>query len=133
MSTQRYVLRFGAAIADKPIIYRLVKDYDLVINILRADVNPQKEGTMVLAITGEDRDRGVAYLESRGVEVRPLVEAIRRSDERCTMCGACTDVCPSGALYAERPSFEVHFDHEKCVVCRVCTMACPVKAMEVNF
>jgi len=132
-TTQRVYLHFGADIADRPIIYRLVKDYDLVINILRANVNPQKEGTMVMAISGENCDEGIQYLKDRGVTVYPLTEAIRRSDYRCTMCGACTDICPTGALSIERPSMEVLFDQEKCVVCQACTTACPVRAMEVNF
>jgi len=133
MPTRRFVLRFGAAIADKPVIYRLVKDYDLVVNILRANVSPQKEGTMVLAVTGDRCDDGVAYLKGRGVEVQPLDQAIRRADYRCTMCGACTAVCPTGALRIERPSMKVVFDQDQCVVCQICTLACPVRAMEVNF
>ncbi len=133
MSTKRIVLRFGASIADKPIIYKLVKDYDLVINILRANVNPQKEGTMVLAVTGENVDEGIAYLAERGVDVQSLDQGIRRSDYRCTMCGACTAICPTGALHMERPSMRVLFDEAKCVVCNICIVACPTRAMEVNF
>ncbi len=38
-------------------IYRLVKDFDLVINIVKANVNPQKEGTMVLEVEGEQSAR----------------------------------------------------------------------------
>lgn len=133
VATRRIVLRFGAGISDKPIIYRLVKDYDLVVNILRANVNPQKEGVMVLAVTGEKCDQGVKYLEDRGVEVQALDQAIRRNEYRCTMCGACTAVCPTGALHVVRPSAEVHFDEDKCVVCQLCTLACPMKAMEVRF
>lgn len=130
---RRVVLRFGASIADKPIIYRLVKDYDLVVNILRANVNPQREGTMVLSMSGKNCDAGIDYLKERGVSVRPLEQAIRRLDYRCTMCGACTAICPTGALYLERPGMEVLFDHDQCVVCGLCTTACPVKAMEASF
>lgn len=133
MATQRIVLRFDAANSDKPIIYRLVKDYDLVVNILRANVNPQKEGSMVLAVTGENCEEGIEYLKGRGVEVQSLDQAIRRSEYRCTMCGACTAICPTGALHVVRPGAEVAFDEEKCVVCQICTVACPVKAMEVRF
>ncbi len=44
MSPKRIVLRFGTDISVKPIVYRLVKDFDLVVNIVKADVNPQKRG-----------------------------------------------------------------------------------------
>jgi hypothetical protein len=39
----RIVLYFYAAQSEQPIIYRLVKEYDLVVNILKANINPQKD------------------------------------------------------------------------------------------
>lgn len=53
---ERIVCYFSAAQSEQPIIYRLVKDYDLVINILKADINPQKEGYLVVEVEGE-RDK----------------------------------------------------------------------------
>jgi ferredoxin len=133
MSPKRIVLRFDATIADQPIIYRLVSDYGLVVNILKANVNPQKEGTMVMEITGEKNKEGLEYLRQQGVQVHTLTENITRNEKHCTSCGACTAICPSGALYLERPSMDVHFDSDQCVVCHLCTKICPVKAMEVRF
>lgn len=133
MSPKRIVLRFDATIADKPIIYRLVSDYNLVINILKANVNPQKEGTLIMEVTGERYDEGMEYLRQQGVRVHTLTENITRNEEKCTSCGACTAICPSGALYLERPSMEVQFDSDQCVVCHLCIKVCPVKAMEVHF
>ncbi|RDV81766.1 NIL domain-containing protein [Ammonifex thiophilus] len=133
MPPSKVVLRFPAAIADKPIIYRLVKDYDLMINILKANINPHKEGMMVLEVTGEKVEDGLDYLRRQGVAVQPLTEEIIRNEERCTHCGACTAICPTGALYFERPSMLVRFDGEACVVCQLCVRACPMKAMEVRF
>ncbi|MEW6274459.1 MAG: NIL domain-containing protein [Bacillota bacterium] len=133
MAPKRIFLRFSADKSDQPIIYRLVKDYDLIINILKANVNPQKEGTMVLEITGERYNEGLDYLRRQGVTVQPLIEGITRNEERCTMCGACTAICPTGALYMERPGMEVHFKEDNCIVCQLCTKACPMRAMEVQF
>lgn len=133
MSPKKVVLRFGASISDKPMIYRLVKDYDLVINIIKANVNPQKEGTMVLEITGERYADGLDFLQDQGVNVQYLTEEINRNEHICTSCGACTAICPSGALYIDRPSMEVRFDSDNCVICHLCVRACPVRAMEVSF
>lgn len=133
MSPKKVVLRFGPDISDKPIIYRLVKDYDLLINIVKANVNPQKEGTMVLDITGEQIESGMNYLREIGVQVQDLTREIVRDEERCTMCGACTAICPTGALFMERPSMEVSFDGDKCVVCQLCLKICPARAMEVRL
>lgn len=133
MSPRKIVLRFGPEISDKPIIYRLVKDYDLIINILKANVNPQKEGIMVLEITGEKYEEGLKYLREQGVSVQALVHEVVRNEERCTMCGACTVLCPTGALYIERPGMEVRFESDNCVVCQLCVRVCPVRAMEVKL
>ena len=131
-SKKRIVLRFDANIADKPIIYRLVSDYDLVVNILKANVNHQKEGTMVMELTGEKYNEGLNYLTNEGVRVHTLTEDIIHNEEVCTSCGACTAICPSGALYLERPSMQVRFNTDKCLVCHICVRVCPVKAMEAS-
>ena len=133
MAPKKIVLRFGPDISDKPIIYKLVKDYDLVVNIVKANVNPQKEGTMVLEITGGQVEGGMSYLRGEGVNVQSLTQDIVRDEEKCIMCGGCTAICPTGALFMERPSMEVKFDGDSCVVCQLCLKICPVRAMEVKI
>ncbi len=133
MSPKKIVLRFGPDISDRPIIYRLVKDYDLMVNIVKANVNPQKEGLMVLELTGEQYDDGMEYLRNTGVSVQAMTQEITRNDEKCNMCGACTAICPTGALYINRPSMEVHFNMDNCVVCQLCVKVCPLKAMELRL
>ncbi|MHB1406785.1 MAG: NIL domain-containing protein [Desulfitobacteriaceae bacterium] len=133
MSPKRIVLRFGTDISVKPIVYRLVKDYDLVVNIVKADVNPQKEGTMVLEVIGDQSEQGLDYLREIGVSVQNLNQEIIRNDDKCVMCGACTAICPTGALYLERNSMEVKFDGDNCVVCQLCVKVCPMRAMEVRL
>lgn len=133
MSPKKIVLRFSANISDKPIIYNLVKDYNLIFNIIKAHVNPQKEGTMVLELYGEKYEEGLEYLEGQGVKIQPLTEEVTRNENRCTSCGACTAICPTGALHLERPSMEVRFDSDSCVLCQLCLKVCPVRAMEVRF
>lgn len=133
MPSRRIVLRFDASIVDKPVIYRLVKDYDLVFNILKANVSPQMQGTLVMELSGDRFQEGLDYLSASGVMVEPLGEQIVRNLDKCTSCGACTAICPTGALYLNRPSMEVAFKDELCVVCQLCTRACPLKAMEVRF
>ena len=133
MSLKRIVLRFGTDISVKPIVYRLVKDYDLVVNIVKADVNPQKEGTMILEVTGDQSEEGLSYLRNIGVSVQALNQEIVRNEEKCVMCGACTGICPTSALYMERPSMEVRFDGDQCVFCQLCVKVCPMRAMEVRL
>ena len=48
--TKKIVLRFPQNLVDQPIICRLVKDFDLEFNILRASVTPEEEGLLVLEL-----------------------------------------------------------------------------------
>ena len=115
-------------------IYQLVKQYDIEFNILKADILPQREGVMILELKGvKDKvKKALDYLKSFGVQAERLAAAINRDDEKCFQCGACTGVCPVGALAIKRPEMEVIFDPEKCTGCSLCVPICPVRAMEVS-
>ena len=67
----RIVCYFSAAQSEQPIIYRLVKSFDLVVNILKADINPQKEGYLVVELEGtkEKYHEGIDFLKNLGVIV----------------------------------------------------------------
>jgi len=45
MHAEMLVLRFSEGVVDQPIIYRLVKDYDLEFNLLKATIYPGKRGS----------------------------------------------------------------------------------------
>jgi L-aspartate semialdehyde sulfurtransferase ferredoxin len=128
------ILRFPATEVEKPIVCNLVKDYDLIFNILNAAVLPRKEGVMVLELTGTRKNfkDGVQYLRNQGVQVENASQEIKRIKKKCTHCGACTAVCPTGALFIQRPEMTVEFDQEKCSVCELCVPACPTRAIETR-
>lgn len=132
MSPKKIVLRFSAATSDKPVIYNLVKDYDLIVNIVSAKINAHREGTLVLELTGDKYEQGIEFLRKQNITVQPLAQEVVRNEERCTQCGACTAYCPSGALSMQRPAMEVTFNGDDCLVCLLCVKACPVHAMEVR-
>ncbi len=134
MPTRIYILRFPKETSNEPVIFQLVKQYDVEFNILKADILPQREGVMILELKGaKDKvNTGLAYLKSFGVKVQRLAAAINRDDKKCFQCGACTGICPVGALYIKRPGMEVLFDPDKCTGCSLCVSICPVRAMEVS-
>ncbi len=135
MYNRIYLLRFPKETSNDPVVYRLVKQYDVEVNILKADILPQREGLMILELKGP-RDHvknGLTYLADLGVKVERLAASIRRDDEKCFQCGACTGVCPVGALSLHRPDMAVIFDPEKCTGCSQCVPICPVRAMEVSW
>lgn len=135
MVTKKIVLHFPRRLVDQPIVYQLVKDYDLSFNILKALVTPQEEGLMVLELKGNNDqfEKGVAYLESCGVRIQPLSQDIIRNSTRCTDCGVCVPICPAGALVVDQKSRKVLFYDNKCIACELCIKICPTRAMEVHF
>jgi len=133
--TRIYVLRFPKDITDQPIICKLVKQFDVEFNILKATILPQHEGVMVLELMGHKANikKGLAFLRDLGVKADRLATSIRRDDDRCFQCGACTGICPTGALALRRSDMAVLFDADKCSGCGLCVTLCPVRAMEVSL
>lgn len=134
---KRIVLRFPRRLVEQPIIYRLVKDYNLEFNILKASITtePVEEGLMVLELKGEqtEYDNGINFLVKIGVKVQSLSQDVTRNEERCTHCGACITICPPSAFELDPKTRQVKFINEKCVACGLCIKACPPRAMEVHF
>jgi len=135
MISKRIVLHFPHRLVDQPIIYKLVKDFDLTFNILKAYVTPQEEGLMVLELSGEDNNfnKSMEYLESCGLKIQPLSEDIIRNETKCTDCGVCVPICPVGALEVDPITRKVNFYDNKCIACELCVKVCPTRAMEVHF
>jgi ferredoxin len=129
------LLTFPPGDIGKPITYHLVKDYDLWVNILHAEIAATKTGKLVLDIEGEEDniDRAVIFLGEQGVKFRLLNGSVALSEEKCIHCGACTSVCPSGSLYMEKPAWTLVFLKDKCYACQLCVKACPVRAITVTI
>ena len=134
MYSKILILRFPKTEVEKPIVCYLVKDYNLTFNILNASVLPRKEGIMVLELTGTRKNfqEGVKYLRDRGVHVQNASQEVKRITKQCTHCGACTAVCPTGALSVIRPEMKVAFNQKKCSICELCVPACPTRAMQIR-
>lgn len=132
---RKVVLHFPHEQVDKPIVSRLVKDFDMDFNILKAQITPREEGLLVLELIGEEENfnRSISYLEGQQLTIEPLSQDIKRNEDRCTHCGACTGICPSEALIIDRKTMEVLFDEEACVACELCVRICPPRAMEVHY
>lgn len=135
MVAQKIVLKYPLSLVDRPIVCQLARQYDLEFNILRASFGPSEEGLLVLEIKGTESAcrAGLKYLTEMGLDVQPLSRDILRNEARCTDCGACVSVCPSGALVMDRRTMEVVFENDKCIACELCIRACPIRAMDLHF
>jgi len=136
MASRKIVLIFPKNKIDKPIVYHLIKDYNLTFNIMKASITPDQEGHMVLELDGDNPEieKGIKYLKDQGLEIQPLSKDIKVNWDECVQCGACVSICPTAALYIkDRKTMEVAFDAEKCIACELCVDPCPPKAIEVHF
>ncbi len=135
MISKRIVLHFPHKLVDQPIICKLVKDFDLEFNILKAYVTPKEEGLLVLELSGKDEsyNNGIEYLKKCGLRIQPLSQDIIRDEARCNDCGVCVPICPTGALVVEPLTRKVNFYDNKCIACELCIKACPLRAMIIHF
>ena len=70
----RVRLTFPPSLIQEPILYHLVKDFDIVINIRRADVK-EDYGWVALELEAKDErilEQGVTWLKAKGVVVDPI-------------------------------------------------------------
>jgi ferredoxin len=133
MTTKKFLLTFTPENVSEPVTYRLVKEFDIMVNILRAEVD-EAGGRLMVALEGSGMqiDRAVKYLEDSHVQVQELKEFIRKDDARCTNCGACISICPVKAFQMEARTWKVAFLNEKCIACGMCVDACPPGAIRLR-
>lgn len=133
MATKRLVIDFPPHLIDQPVTYQLITEYQLKVNILRANITPREWGRLVIEASGKakDLDAGLKYASDLGVEIKPLAHEVRWREDRCIECTACVSICPTGALSVSRLEMRVTFDHEKCIACELCVPTCPYEAMAI--
>jgi ferredoxin len=134
MVKKKFMLGFTPDLVNEPIVYRLVKDYDLKINILRAEVR-EMGGRLLMEVEGKAANikEAVRFLNETRVDVQELATYVEKNEERCTHCGMCVSICPVEALIMEKPAWKVRYDAERCIACGMCIDACPPGAMKFRI
>ena len=127
------ILKFSKTTWNKPVIYGLSQNTDLVFNILEAKVLPRQEAYVIMGLEGSEDDfnKGMDYLRSANVVIEEVPENIQRDDDSCVHCGACTAVCPTDALVVEGDDKKVILNHDKCIACGNCVKVCTVQCIEL--
>ena len=134
MKQMKVVLNFPENVVEDPVTYHLIVDHGVQVNILRASIDPGKQGIMVVELRGDENQisQGLNYLERVGVQVEPLAEEIRHLEDQCASCTACLPHCPTQALEVDRESWYVSFEPEKCILCLSCLEVCIYRAISVK-
>ena len=75
MSHARLHLTFPEHLISEPVIYRVGKDFDLVTNIRRANIE-DRVGWVILEVEGSEQAiaDAVAWLEGQGVQVDRIAD-----------------------------------------------------------
>ena len=135
MNTIKASLGFDETTVGRPIITELVRDFGLVVNILQAEISTGKRGRSVVDMTGDEQQlkKALSYLEECGVSVSLFTTRIIHNDKKCVDCGACTSVCPNGALHIGEPDWTLMYEADRCVRCRQCVPACPMRAIDTSL
>jgi len=134
--TRKLLLYFPKSETDKPIVYQLVKDYNLMVNIYRAKVSPEEYGYLVLDVSGlpDDIDRAIEFLETFNVSISDTDRGLSWDEEKCTSCGICLTHCPTHALHiVDAKTRRVGFDVGLCIDCLSCIKNCPFGACSSIF
>ncbi len=134
--TKKMMLYFPKCEVETPIIYYLVKDHDLMVNVFRAKVTPEEEGYLVLDVTGTEEDikKGMDFVKTFGVTINYTNKGVIRKENRCTHCGVCITFCPTKALQiTNMATREVVYNSDDCIECLACTRVCPFNACVSTF
>jgi ABC-type methionine transport system ATPase subunit len=73
MSTRKVMLKYPEDLIKEPVLFEMAKKFDVMPNIRRARVT-DTVGEIVLELQGpaDELERGIRFMEERGVIVEPL-------------------------------------------------------------
>lgn len=135
MAKKRLVLTFPPEVVERPVVAMLVRDYDVITNILRAEIHEGEIGRMLVELEGDAKKirSGIEHLRDAGLTVEEAIKDIELDEEACTSCGSCTAVCLPKALKVAAPEWEMRLNKSKCILCGLCVDACPLQLIKVKF
>lgn len=134
MNKVKLLLMFPKKLTAEPITYNLVKKYDLMINILKAQVDYNIEGKLLIELEGTEKNikNAIAYLKDLDIKVKKDGTSTFIDFDKCVGCGACVAACEVGALYLDEAD-KLVFDGSKCLECMLCIKACPQRIIRNLF
>lgn len=132
MAELKIEIHFPRVRVEEPIICNLIRNSNVELNILKAQVTPNEEGVILVSLDGPQDaiNAALKYLDDKGLKVQKSKLGIAWQEERCTDCGACLAHCPTKALAKEEETHKIEFDNDKCIACELCLSVCPYHAVE---
>jgi len=132
---KKYIFTFPPEILGLFVFNTLVKSFDFWFNVIRAKIEPEMGGKLILEFSGEEENikNGIEASRKSGVLVSPLEDELVWIRDLCEDCGACISACPYQAISMDRENFQLNIDFKKCVACGKCADVCPVDAISFSF
>ena len=126
----KIMLSFTQDATGKPMAMELIKTYNLDFNILKAMVDDNVKGTLLLEVIGAEADinSGINFLRENRIGVKVIQSVVYVDEKDCVDCGACTAVCTVNALEMNE-NWELVHHQDKCLECMLCVKACPTRAI----
>ena len=132
---RKYKFTFPERNVQDSIVFSMVSEFKIEPSILRAAIDDDGCGILILRLKGPDElvEKALKYAEDQDVEIDELGDHIMRDEQRCFNCGSCVSVCPTKAFTMDLDSFEVKLDIDKCVACGSCLSACSAHAVTLTL
>ena len=72
--TKKVILTFPVDATDRPLTYDLIRIYDVKVNILKAEIQPGKTGSLLIEMDADPLriEQAIAFLNDNGVTVSPV-------------------------------------------------------------
>lgn len=129
----KFIINFPASQSQEPVIYELIANYGLKVNILKASIDINLQGHMLAEVEGQSDkiSKAFEYLDKAGIEADFIKSTIQRDENKCVDCGLCTAVCGSKALrIGHDTEWKLSYEDNRCVGCNLCIQACPLQAIK---
>ena len=132
---KRFRFSFPSSNVEDSIVFSMVSEFRVEPSILRAGIDEDGCGVLILRLKGDDErvEKALKYAEDYGVEIDELSDHIIRDEALCFNCGACVSVCPAKAFTLDPETYEVKLNIEKCVACGSCLSACSTHAVTLTL
>jgi uncharacterized Fe-S center protein len=123
----------GRDVVDIPAGYRHFETAQVTSVIHEADgffIFSHFKGHMLASFGGAIKNLSMGFA-SRAQKQRMHSDAKPfLKKEKCTQCGACAAICPTGAATMDADGYPI-YDHDVCVGCAQCIALCPEVALKI--